>query len=77
MLNNAQLDAIERIQSAIGNMEKLRRGINAAASSHDLVLKLGSFPALGMLVHEIDGLLFDHDCAAERAAADLPVRLAT
>lgn len=67
-LNENQIEAIARIQKALGNMARLQDQINEAIGLHGLELNpLRVGHECGRLAHEIEGVLFRHD-SAKRAA---------
>lgn len=62
-LSITQQHAISRIQAAILNIERLRIAINQTRREHGLECRVLTIPLLGMLSHDVEGLLFEHSCA--------------
>lgn len=66
ILSLAQLEAIGHIQDAILAINKLQNGMNQLTALHHLSLQSPLLDELGMLWHEIEGVLFEHNLAAAR-----------
>lgn len=62
-LSFEQLEIVRKIQKEILHLAKRIDMVNAAITSNNLSLRLLSMPTLGLLVHDIEGVLFEHDRA--------------
>ena len=68
-LRALQLETIARIQAAISNINRLRVSINDALESDGIPARHLSLHELGMLAHELEGLLFEHELSENSKAA--------
>jgi hypothetical protein len=66
VLTLAQLDAIGQIQQAVVSISKLTNAINQLAPLNSLPVSGLMLAEVGLLQHTLDGLLFDHNCAAAK-----------
>lgn len=69
------LDALDRIETAIENIEALRRRINAANEAHGLGLPDMTLPQLGMYLHQVGGVAYEHGLAVVKRQARLALPL--
>lgn len=76
LLNNQQMEAIAKIQAGMVKIEQIRKGINEALKANTLKVQGLNLRELGGLVYGLDGLLFEHDLLASKAAAAQPLRMA-
>lgn len=66
ILTLEQLDALSQIQGAVRTMAQMQDAINQLATLNSLDLRRVTLPTVGMLWHEIEGLLWSHNSAAAK-----------
>lgn len=66
VLSVPQLDALAQIQDAVRVIGQMQQAINSLATLNRLPVRSITLAEAGFLLHDIEGLLFDHNCAAAR-----------
>lgn len=67
ILSQNQIEQLQKIQIALGNLARIERSINASIRAAGLeVSPLKIQPDIGRLFHDLDGIAFEHHCASDR-----------
>lgn len=62
LLTIEQQNEIARMQAAIVNIDRLSRAINKSAKEYGIKCRELQFPVLGLLAHELNGIMFEASC---------------
>ena len=68
LLTLPQLDAVRMLQEGMQAMADIQGSINALIALHRLPLAAISLPQLGLVQHQLQGVLFEHELAASKLA---------
>jgi hypothetical protein len=66
VLTVTQLDALAQIQEAVRVIGQMQQAVNSLATLNRLPVRRVMLAEAGFLLHDIEGLLFDHNSAAAR-----------
>lgn len=69
LLTVEQQNEIARMQVAIVNIDRLRLAINKSARDYNIKCRALQIPALSLLAHELEGVLFEASCLLYDEAA--------
>lgn len=68
LLTLSQLDAVRMLQEGMQAMADIQDSINSLIALHRLPLAAISLPQLGLVQHQLEGVLFEHGLAASKLA---------
>jgi hypothetical protein len=68
LLTLSQLDAVRMLQEGMQAMADIQASINSLIALHRLPLAAISLPQLGLVQHQLEGVLFEHGLAASKLA---------
>jgi len=68
LLTLSQLDAVRMLQEGMQAMADIQASINSLIVLHRLPLAAISLPQLGLVQHQLQGVLFEHGLAANKLA---------
>lgn len=70
LLTLAQLEAVRQLQDGMQALATLQASLNGLMALHRLPLTGLCLPQLGLLQHQLQGLLFEHQRAVAKLALD-------
>lgn len=68
LLTLPQLEAVRQLQDGMQAMAAIQASVNALIALHGLPLAAISLPQLGLVQHQLQGVLFEHELAAAKLA---------
>lgn len=66
LLSQSQLQAVTQIQAAAASLGQMIGTINHLSALHRLPVREIIGADIGLIMHELEGIVFDHNCAAAR-----------